>query len=78
MIALGVEGAGAVLHAHIDVDERTADTTTMVDAQLQFTEAVAALFEAAAIDVVVGSQVGQADVERRLAHGITVDHPLSA
>lgn len=78
MIALGVERAGAVLHADVEVDEGAANPAPVVDAHLQLTETIAALFEVAVVDVVVGAQMGQAHVHRGFAQGVAVDHPLGA
>ncbi|KWV85501.1 hypothetical protein PFLmoz3_04745 [Pseudomonas fluorescens] len=78
VLRLGVEQADAALHAKVQVDEGTADAPTVVDAQLQFAEAVAAGLGACVEDVVVGAQVRQADVDRGLAHIVAMDHPLGA
>ncbi|MNN31217.1 hypothetical protein D3C81_1448940 [compost metagenome] len=78
MAALSVEGANALLHAGVKVDESTADAATVVEAELRFADAVAAQFEFAVFDEVVGAQVRQASAERGFADGIAVDHPLGA
>ncbi|MDR6356290.1 hypothetical protein Q3H58_002961 [Pseudomonas psychrotolerans] len=75
-IALGAEDPDAALPAQIQVDEGAAEAATVVEAQLQLADAVAAQPKATVLDVVIGAQQRQPRVERRLAHRVAMHHPL--
>ncbi|VVP61552.1 hypothetical protein PS880_06308 [Pseudomonas fluorescens] len=78
VIGLRIEGADAVLHAHVQIDESTADAPPVIEAKLRFAEAIAAQGELAFFNEVVAAQGRHPGVERGLAQRITVDHPLGA
>ena len=78
MTALRIESTDALLHASIEVDERAADTTAMVETELRFADAIAAQFELAVFDEVVAAQVRQPGTEGSLAHRVAMDHALRA
>ncbi|MNY46620.1 hypothetical protein D3C86_1818140 [compost metagenome] len=62
-ITLRIERADTLLQAEVQVDEGAAHPPTMVDAVLQFADAVAAQLEFAVFDEVVGAQIGEPGIE---------------
>lgn len=78
MIALSIKSPDAVLHTEINVDEGITDTPAVVEAKLGFTKAITAARQLAVSDEVVGPQIRQAAIDRRLAECITMDNTIEA
>src|SRR5690606_3647952 len=75
-ITLRIKMSGTTLPTGIQVDERRANTTAVVQAELELAQAMTGTFQQDTLDIVAGTQVSQPKAHGAAAERIAMHYPL--